>query len=558
MSAPLLGDDAVLGELLAHAGGVGSGLVDLVHGHDDGHACGLGVVDGLDSLRHDAVVGSHDKNDDVGHLGTTGTHGREGLVTGGVDEGDGATVNLDLRGTDGLRDAAGLALGDAGVADGVKQRRLAVVDVAHDGDHGRTGLQILGVVVEGKGVLLLLGHDLDVATQVVGDQLDKVIGHGLGEREGVAQEEEALDDVVGRHAEKLGELRDRGALRDLHGVELREVLVVGDGLLYALLLRGLLGLLLAALLAAAAPAGGLARRLLDGLAGLVEDAATVVGLGLAGHAAVAVLALVAATAALAALAARTALALLGTAVLLHAGRGGVALALGARVLGLATALATALALGLLLRSLLGLLLEHLLLLGNLVEQRGEGGHRLGGVVVDAVALGLLGAFLCGLLGGAFLLLLGALPRGLGGSALLLLLGALALAALLGSNALLLGGLLLGLLGLGGGLLLGLLGGLDLGGAVLEDGLELLAHDGDVGILERRGGGLGGNLHVAEMVEHLLARHPVLLGKVVYASLGHVTNLSFTGGRAARVVPAIKSPLGDARSESRGHRRPRHP
>ena len=309
----------------------------------------------------------------------------------------------------------------------------------------------------------------------------------------------------------------------------------------------LLGLPLATLLAAAAPAGGLARRLLDGLAGLVEDAATVVGLGLAGHAAVAVLALVAATAALAALAARTALALLGTAVLLHAGRGGVALALGARVLGLATALATALALGLLLRSLLGLLLEHLLLLGNLVEQRGEGGHRLGGVVVDAVALGLLGAFLCGLLGGAFLLLLGALPRGLGGSALLLLLGALALAALLGSNALLLGGLLLGLLG-----------GLDRGGAVLEDGLELLAHDGDVGILERRGGGLGGNLHVAEMVEHLLARHPVLLGKVVYASLGHVTNLSFTGGRAARVVPAIKSPLGDARSESRGHRRPRHP
>ena len=27
--------------------------------------------------------------------------------------------------------------------------------------------------------------------------------------------------------------------------------------------------------------------------------------------------------------------------------------------------------------------------------------------------------------------------------------------------------------------------------------------------------------------------PYLFGKVVYASLGHVTNLSFTGGRAAR-------------------------
>ena len=37
-----------------------------------------------------------------------------------------------------LRDAAGFAAGNVGQADGVEQRGFAVIDVAHDGDHGRT------------------------------------------------------------------------------------------------------------------------------------------------------------------------------------------------------------------------------------------------------------------------------------------------------------------------------------------------------------------------------------------------------------------------------------
>ena len=37
--------------------------------------------------------------------------------------------------------------GDVGVADGVEQRGLAVVDVAHDGDDRRARLEILGLVV---------------------------------------------------------------------------------------------------------------------------------------------------------------------------------------------------------------------------------------------------------------------------------------------------------------------------------------------------------------------------------------------------------------------------
>ena len=49
--------------------GIGVGLVDLVDGHDNGNACGLGVVDGLNRLRHDAVVGGDDQNGNVRDVG---------------------------------------------------------------------------------------------------------------------------------------------------------------------------------------------------------------------------------------------------------------------------------------------------------------------------------------------------------------------------------------------------------------------------------------------------------------------------------------------------------
>ena len=117
VAAPLLGHQLVLGELLLHPLGVGALLVHLVDGHDDGHAGSLGVVDGLHGLGHDAVVSGHHQHGDVRHLGAAGAHGGEGGVAGGVQEGDFPAVHLHPVGADVLGDAAGLALGDVGVAD---------------------------------------------------------------------------------------------------------------------------------------------------------------------------------------------------------------------------------------------------------------------------------------------------------------------------------------------------------------------------------------------------------------------------------------------------------
>ena len=216
--APLLGHDAVLGELLLDALDVGVGLVDLVDDDDDRHAGGLGVVDGLHGLRHDAVVGGHHDGGDVGDLGAAGAHGGERGVARRVDEGDELVVVPHLVGADVLRDAAGLAGRHGGVADGVQQAGLAVVDVAHDGDHGRARLEVLGVV---DRLLLELGlfvrgvRDLHLAAEVGGQHLDGLVAQRLRDRDHLAVAHEGLDDVGRGDAEQLGDVLDRGAGRDL-------------------------------------------------------------------------------------------------------------------------------------------------------------------------------------------------------------------------------------------------------------------------------------------------------------------------------------------------------
>src|SRR5690606_40820951 len=149
---------------------------------------GLRMADGLDRLRHHAVVGGYDQNDDVGDVGAPGTEGGERLVTGGVDERDLASVHLDLIGTDVLGDAAFLTGGHVGLANPVEERCLAVVDVTHDGDDRRPRLQVLLGVLEGgtlgdsRGPSLLFGSggrlaDVDYDAEALGHFLHQVIGH---------------------------------------------------------------------------------------------------------------------------------------------------------------------------------------------------------------------------------------------------------------------------------------------------------------------------------------------------------------------------------------------
>ena len=60
-AAPFLGNDTIFHQLLAYAIGRSAGLVDFIDGNHDGHVRSLRVVDGLDGLRHNAVVRRHDQ-----------------------------------------------------------------------------------------------------------------------------------------------------------------------------------------------------------------------------------------------------------------------------------------------------------------------------------------------------------------------------------------------------------------------------------------------------------------------------------------------------------------
>ncbi len=137
VAAPGLEQHALVGQLLLDPVEVGVGLVDLVDRDDDRHLRGAGVVDRLDGLRHHAVVGGDDEDDDVRRPRAARAHRGEGLVAGRVEEDDRLAVDLDPVRADVLRDPAGLAGGDVRLADRVEKGRLAVVDVAHDGDDRR-------------------------------------------------------------------------------------------------------------------------------------------------------------------------------------------------------------------------------------------------------------------------------------------------------------------------------------------------------------------------------------------------------------------------------------
>ena len=400
-------------------------------------------------------------------------------------------VDVDDRSTNGLRDAACLGLLHAGVADGIEQGRLAVVDMAHDRDYRRARLEVGLVVVERELHLLFRRDDLDLAAEVAGDELDQVVAHRLRQRQRGAQQEQALDDLVAGNVEGLGELADRDAARDRDGAD-------GDAerlcLLRRLLGSLLRGLGLAVLLALLAAAGRLLFRLGNGSAGLLEHLVALETLGIVCHLAVAVVLGLGVHGLDGALALfLLAGALLAIRAVVFIGRAALAGVVGMRCL-------------LFLLGLLGLgalVREAVVFGGDLREQAVE--H--GGVLLHDLLLGLL-------------LLLRLLLAVCGGALLALLLAALELLAHVG--LVLFFDLLAVFLGLADLLRRGLLlFRLDLLGTLLQLGAELLADLVDVGIYQRRCVVLGGDLHLLELLEELLGGHAKLLGQFVYAHACHL-------------------------------------
>ncbi len=140
------------------------------------------MFDRFDRLRHHAVVSSNNQHHDVRRLRSARTHHRKRFVTGRIEKHDAAcfprivrTRNLHAVGADVLRDSTSFASRHVGGADGIEQRSLAVIDVAHDSDH-RSARQFHVVSVGGDqffklffGDHLFKRHEGDVVTKALAE-----------------------------------------------------------------------------------------------------------------------------------------------------------------------------------------------------------------------------------------------------------------------------------------------------------------------------------------------------------------------------------------------------
>ncbi len=225
---PLFGNQAAIRKLLLHAVRIRFRFVDLVDGHDDRNIGRLRVVNGFKCLRHHAIVGGHHDHNDVRDLGAARSHARKRFVARRIEEdnlasrgGRALLGELHLVGADVLRDAAGLASRNIGFADRVEQRSLAVIDVAHDGDHRRTrNFQLARVLRFENFFDGLVGNLFFVAdhgcrrAELGGDVLDHLGVERLVHRNEHSGHQECRDQVLGAHLELLGQVLDADAFGD--------------------------------------------------------------------------------------------------------------------------------------------------------------------------------------------------------------------------------------------------------------------------------------------------------------------------------------------------------
>ena len=134
VATPILGQETVFREGLFDSFWLRAGFVDLVDGHDDRNVGRFGMMNGFHRLRHYTVICSHYEHYNVGDLGPPRAHEREGFVPRCIQKDNVPPLYVHVIGADVLRDPTSLRSRHIGLAYGIQQGGLAVVDMTHNGD----------------------------------------------------------------------------------------------------------------------------------------------------------------------------------------------------------------------------------------------------------------------------------------------------------------------------------------------------------------------------------------------------------------------------------------
>ena len=222
LTTPLFHQQIHLCKVFTYLVGVGTRLVYLVDGKHHRHVGCLCMGNGLLRGRHDAVVSRNDDDGNIGHLCSTGTHGSEGLVTRSIQESYLTSVlQFHVVGTDVLRDATCLTGNNVRVTDVVKQRRLTMIDMTHDGNDGGTTYQVVLVVFILLNGILHLGADiLGGEAELVGHNIYRLGIQALVDTYHDADAHAGTDDLCDRHIHHRGQLRYGHELRQLEHLAL--------------------------------------------------------------------------------------------------------------------------------------------------------------------------------------------------------------------------------------------------------------------------------------------------------------------------------------------------
>ncbi len=213
VATPLDRHHVVGSQILQHALLIAAGKIKLVHGDDDRHFGRPRVADGFDRLRHDAVVGRHDQNHEIGQDRPAGPHLGEGRVTRRIDERDLLAIVFDLIGGNVLSDAARLSGRHVCRADLVQQRRFPVIDVSQNRDDGGAFDKFLGRIGDFHRLCQFLLNVFGPTDREFDSQFHRQIQGGLfGERRvdgrGLSAVHQHPQEIVRRSAQRLGQGAD--------------------------------------------------------------------------------------------------------------------------------------------------------------------------------------------------------------------------------------------------------------------------------------------------------------------------------------------------------------